>query len=327
MLENIHSFEILNLILLVGVITSTILRRKTGINPGGIITAPLLVLSFYFSFIWGMTIVVLSYLIYKIYDKYLSHIYFGRNPMYITSILSILFVYGMAWTYGHLKIIPDMDINFIYGLILPAIIASALRKQGVKNTYLYTFISVVINVVVFLMVYFIAKNVFNDNFFYIEQLRRGTETLNLHYGILLILISIIVSFITYRITKIKPGGYIVLPFIAVMLFNLKSLAIFIIMLIFVHFLIKLIRRHTLLFGITRFSLVLCVSIVLVWSIELISLKTDTKFSPFMGANIFPALALASITNDFSVQKARHTLPVLLINLAVVGIVYYFIRGF
>jgi hypothetical protein len=92
-----------------------------------------------------------------------------------------------------------------------------------------------------------------------------------------------------------------------------------------HLLMKVIRHYTVLFGITRYTFVLCTSILLIWAIEVVMLRMDRSFSPFLGANIYPALVLASITNDFSTQKARNTIPILLLNLAIVATIYYFIR--
>src|SRR3989304_4329384 len=123
-----------------------------------------------------------------------------------------------------------------------------------------------------------------------EQLRASTNNITLSTGFILFFASIISSYVIYYFTKIKSGGYIVLPFLALLLFNPKSLLIFV-----------------------------------VWVIESAGLRIDPTFSPFLGANIFPALALASITNDFSVQKARNTAPMLILNLIIVGIVYFFVR--
>lgn len=325
MTDNNLSFEILCLILFTGVVVSTIIRRKTGVNPGGVITAPFLVFSFYFSYIWGLTIVLLSYLISKIYNKYFSHIYQGRNPTYIIVFISMLFVYAATWFYSYFQIIPDLNINFIYGLIIPGIIALALRKQDVKKTYIYTFISLIITVLVSFILYFILVKVFNYNFFNIEKLRYHSETLTLHYGFFLSLISIITSFIIYHFTKIKSGGYIVLPYIAMLLFNFKNLAIFFTILIMIHLITKMVRSYTLLFGINRYVFVLCMAILLVWITEVIGLRLDPTFTPFMSVNILPILALASITNDFSTQKLRNTAPLLLINLSVVGLAYQFFK--
>ncbi|OGC48955.1 hypothetical protein A3F07_03900 [candidate division WWE3 bacterium RIFCSPHIGHO2_12_FULL_38_15] len=325
MSNQINSLEMLSLILFIGVVTSLIVRRKTGINPGGIITAPFLVLSFYYSFIWGVTLIIISLLIYKIYNKYLHSFYYGRTPMYIYSIMSVLFVYAIAWIYGYFKIIPDFNINFVYGLILPAILTVALRKQGVRKTMIYTAITVVITALVSLVIFYISNNIFQYNFYYMEQLRASTNNITLSTGFILFFASIISSYVIYYFTKIKSGGYIVLPFLALLLFNPKSLLIFVVTLIFMHLLFKAIRHYTLIVGITRYTFVLCTAILVVWVIESAGLRIDPTFSPFLGANIFPALALASITNDFSVQKARNTAPMLILNLIIVGIVYFFVR--
>jgi hypothetical protein len=325
MTDDFFSFEILSMILFVGVVVSTLIKRKTGINPGGIITAPFLAISFYFSFIWGLTILVCSYVLYHIYNKYFYHIYQGRKPMYITVLISMLLIYSIAWFYSYFHIIPQLDINNIYCLIVPAFIVSAIRKQGVEKTYIYTFISLTITALVSFAIYVVAARVFHYNFSYIEQIRRTSETLTLHHWFLLSLVSMVTSFIIYHFTKIKSGGYIVIPYIALLLFHPRNIVIFFVILFIIHLITKIVRHYTLLFGITRYVFVFCLSILVVWLTEVIGHRFDPTFSAFLGANTLPILALASITNDFSTQKARKTAPFLLINLAVVGLVFFFVK--
>ncbi|HLB51790.1 hypothetical protein A3F07_04625 [candidate division WWE3 bacterium RIFCSPHIGHO2_12_FULL_38_15] len=322
---NLDNIEILSLILCIGVITATIIRRRTGINPGGIITSPFMVISFIFSPLWGITLLVLGYIVYKIYNRFFTQVYFGRYPMYITGILSIVLVYATALIYTKLNLVSQMNLNHLYGLIVPAIIAMAIRKQGPEKTYKYTVLSTLISGIIFSAVYLAITAIFKYDFYEIEGLREGLQDFSLNNSFILILVSILVSFVIYYFTKIKSGGYIVLPYLAVLAFYPKNLLIFALSLLFLIWIVKLLKHYTLVVGITRYTLVLCVAIVLVGTIETYLLRNGFTISPFMGANIFPALALAAIANDFAVQKTRKTIPYLALNLAVVGIVYFFLR--
>ncbi len=315
-LHQLSGFEFSNLTLLVGVLTAATVRRVYGINPGGVIAAPFLILATVSSPIWSVSLLIMGIVIAMIYKRFFSHIFLGRQPLFIMAGLSITSMTIIGTLLQHYNIIPPSDLNYPLGIILPAILASAITKQGISETYRYTFLATTLTGVGVAIIYLTSSRLGYD-FHTLDRLIAQRETLHIGWGAILSLLSIVIGFVIYKIRNVKSAGYIMLPFLATMCVVSPWNFVMIITLAIIAYGITTVMRHySLLIGIGRYTFVAALSITLVWSAEYFLLYHTATFSPFMGTSVFAALAIAVLVNEHSLYGVKRAAPMLALSLAI-----------
>jgi len=86
--------------------------------------------------------------------------------------------------------------------------------------------------------------------------------------------------------------------------------------IVIYAMISVMKHYSLLVGVGRYSFILVVAIMLVWTAEYVLLHSTSQFSPFMGTSIFAALAIAVIINEHNAYGVRKAAPALALSLLV-----------
>jgi|GEM_PF-2164231 len=314
-LHQLLGFEFSNLTLLIGVLVSTRILRVTGTNPGGIVGASLLVLAFVSSPWWALGIIVASIVISLVYKRFFSHIFLGRRPLFIMvgMSLAIMTAVGVLMQKNHL--IPPSDLNYPLGIILPAIVASVINKQGVIKTYRYLGLAVLVTVLIVAAIYSFGLLLGHD-YHALDRTLAQRQILYIDWGVLFSMLSVGLGFLLYLKTGVKSAGYIMLPFLAaILVVSPLNFGLMIGLAIIAYVLTAYMRGKSLYFGVERYSFVLVVSILLVWSFEYGLLHFTRGFSPFLGTSIFAALAIAVIVNEHILYSVRKTAPLFAVSLA------------
>ena len=320
-LAPIAGFELSNLTLLVGVVVATVVRRVSGINPGGIIAAAVLILAAHTSLAWAVTIPLVGIVLAKIYSQFFGHIYHGRVPLFILAFMSVSVMIVIGVVMKQVGLIPPSDLSYPLGVILPAILAAAIRKQGLGITYAYTLLSVVITALVIAGVYQAGLALHYD-FHQTDRLLEHRELIHIPWAGPLALASIAIGYLIYRWQGVKTAGYVVLPLLAnLLVVSPLNFVLVVGLAVICYGLTSWLRRHTLIIGIGRYSLVLVMSILLVWTAEVILLHTTSNFSPFLGTSIFASLAIAVLVNENTIYGIRRAAPLLVVGtVAMTGVV-------
>lgn len=315
-LHQLSGFEFSNLTLLIGVLTASTVRRVYGINPGGVIAAPFLILATVSSPVWSASLLVMGVIIAMIYKRFFSHIFLGRQPLFIMAALSVTSMTIIGTVLQHYRIIPPSDLNYPLGIILPAILASAITKQGISETYRYTFLATAITALGVAIVY-TASSKLGYDFHVLDRLIAQRETLHIGWAAVLSLLSIAIGFVIYKIRNVKSAGYIMLPFLATMcVVSPWNFVMIITLAVLAYGITTVMRHYSLLIGIGRYTFVAALSITLVWTAEYILLTHTETFSPFMGTSVFAALAIAVLVNEHSLYGVKRAVPMLALSLTV-----------
>lgn len=128
-------------------------------------------------------------------------------------------------------------------------------------------------------------------------------------GYSILIIGILVSIVFYELTDISPGGIIV-PGLLVMYFNSIERVIYTVIISLITYLIvKLLSKYILVFGKRRFVLMIIVSIILNFIVQLI---TNTLSANLLSISIVGYTIAGLIANDFYKQGIKKTLPALTI---------------
>lgn len=315
-IQQLNGFEFSNLTLVVGVLVATAVLRTTGINPGGILAAAFLILAAVNSIWWAMALPFVGILIALVYKRFFSHIYLGRQPLFIMAAMSVVIMSLIGLVMQQYGLVDSGDYTFPLGIILPAILASTITKQGISQTFVYTLIATSITVAVIGIIYASGLALGHD-FHAIDRLIDGRESLQFGLSALLSLVSVAIGFTIYKIRKVKSAGYIMLPFLATLcIVSPRNFALVIGLAIIAYAATSLMRRYSLMLGVGRYSFVLVLAVALVWAVEYYILHHSSTFSPFMGTSIFAALAIAVLVNEHSIYGVRRTAPLFALSLAI-----------
>ena len=214
----------------------------------------------------------------------------------------------------HYRLIPPSDYNYPLGIILPAILASAINKQGVRQTYTYLSIAIVITAVIVTIVYGIGLALGHD-FHALDRLIATRELLHIGWGGALSLVSIVIGYTLYRLSNVKSAGYIMLPFLAtIFVVSPRNFLLIMSMAVLGYIITAIMRRYSLILGVGRYSFALTLAVAMVWTAEYLLLHHTTDFSPFMGTSLFAALAISVLVNEHTIYGIRKATPMLALSL-------------
>jgi len=304
-MESLNTPEIQRLALMVGAIVAINYKNTYNVIPGGIIVPGLLVISFFNSPIWCLTIIALCFPIYWLYKRlFTTANYKPRTPMYILSAVSLSIAHPISLVYSELGLISSSLDNFS-GALVPAIIAFTWTRQKMGWVCRGMVLTTLLTGTIVGMIYLIGTNLLGLEFDTIADMTRGKDILGVRYPLLQFYVMLGLGYGIYHFVNIRPGGYIVAPAAGALFFEPISAVFFLVGCIVVYLTIKAICKATLIVGLNRYALVLCLSTIFVWSIELIFLEIDSTILPFQGSNTLVIIAMLSFVNDNIVYSQKN----------------------
>lgn len=310
MFESLNTPELCRLSLVVGAFTAIKYKDKHGIIPGGIIVPGFIIILFLVSPIWCVTVLVLSFVIYWLYKRFLDRTgYKRRTPMYLLATLSLAIAHCVAFVYVQLGwLVPSLD--NLSGALLPAVIAFTFTKQKMPEVVKGIVFTTLITVVIVTIVYAVGSRLFHLDFDTIRPAYAGKDKLELKYPIIQFYVALTVGYLIYRSRDIRSGGYTVAPVAAALFVYPLSAIVFLIGTTIVYFLTQLICELTLIIGLKRYTLALFLSTIVVWSSEILFLHINSTILPFQGSNIFVIITMMSYVNDGLLFKDKSILSVM-----------------
>lgn len=320
LLYYLQTFELACLTVLVGVLVAALILRVCGVNPGGILGTSFLLLAASDSVIWAMILLAIAPLISWVYGKFFSRIYRGREPSFLLAGMSVLLATLAGLILQHYEILTTGSFSFPLGIILPAIIASAVRKQGLGQTYRYLLMAVILTLEVLIIIYGIGWWLGYD-FTALAQLAESRESVELSYSSLFAFASVVTGYLVYRHYEVQAAGFIIVPLLAAMaIISPLNFLLLVATGAVAYALTSLLRRHSLIIGTSRYALATAISITLVWTVTYVLLHVTDDFSPFMGTGLFAALSVSVLVNEHTLYGIRRTFPVFAASIAIMAVI-------
>ena len=298
MWESFSSPEICRLALAIGAFVAVKYKDKYGVIPGGIIVPGFIITLFFISPIWCLTVIALAFLVYGIYQQFLAKTgYKRRTPMYLLATISLAIANLVALIYIQIGwLSPSLD--SLSGTLLPAVIAFTFTKQKMVKVVKGIVITTLITAIIVGVIYGIGSTYFHFDFDLLRPIYAGKETLQIKYPLVQFYVSLAVGYFIYRWQDVRSGGYMIAPVAVALLTQPISAVAFLLGCFTVYWLTKIICQFTFLIGLKRYALVLVISTVFVWLIELVFAYLDSTILPFQGSNIFVIIAMMSYVNDY-----------------------------
>lgn len=306
MYEYSISNELARLTIILGIVVSTIIYKRTGLTLGGVIVCGYLAL-FVGQPIHIIVTLVIAYLTYQIVYKVLQKRFMlnGRSLFEVEILVGLVF--QVAWiTIIKAMGLFNIDWAILYGIgfVLPGVIAHDMGRQGPRNTIGSILLGVSI---VALIIFPLAA---------IEELLPGlfvrtsspllrTQPYTYAYPIQLlpfgIIISVLIDLLAYSKLKMRSGGFVTAAYLA--LFAVRPLdLLFVILASLLTFLfVQLITsRLVLAFGRTKLGIMILSGVVISWLLEILVINlTDGRFVPWSGFVIIMPTIASLIANDFA----------------------------
>lgn len=314
MYEYTMSNELARLTIVLGIVVSTILYKRTGLTLGGVIVCGYLTL-FIGQPIHILVTLILSYLTYQIVHKFLQKrlMLNGRKLFEVEILVGLIFQVSWLVIIGLFGVV-NIELSTLYGIgfVLPGVIAHDMGRQGAPSTLGSILLGVSI---VALIIYPLSA---------IEQLlpntllRTSSPFLRLQpypyaYPLQLlpfgIIASVFIDLLAYSKFRVRSGGFVTAAYLA--LFALRPLdlmfviAASILTFLFVQFLTS---HMVLAFGRTKLGVMILSGVVISWLLEIMIINlTQGRFVPWSGFVIIMPTIASLIANDFAREGAYPTI--------------------
>jgi len=300
----------------IGALMSLAWIERRGIIPGGIVVPGFLVNALVISAPWTLTILLISIAIQAIYKRWLERIeYQRRQPMYILGILSLLVSTPIAWLHIQIGLLPS-SLDSLTGTFLPGVIAFNLHHQERRQVLTGIVAVTAATALITGLLVMAGSSVLQLDFDQLNRYYLHIDNLKVRAQLPQFLIALLLGWLLYRRTGMRPGGYMVAPIAAAMLLEPFSAGMFILGCLVVETCIRFLMKYSLIIGLQRYAAALLISIGYVWGVELFLIQLGRLELPFQGNHFLVIIAILSYANDAVLEGSRRVLPWMILMLGV-----------
>src|SRR5574341_778121 len=224
MYEYYVSNELARLTIILGIVVSTIIYKRTGLTLGGVIVCGYLAL-FVGQPLHIVVTLIFSYLTYQIVYKLLQKRFMinGRSLFEIEILVGLVF--QIFWlTVIRLFGMINIDLAILYGIgfVLPGVIAHDMGRQGPKNTLGSILLGVfIISLIIFPLA--AIEDLLPNFFLSTSSPLLRTQPYTYAYPIKLlpygIIVSVFLDLLIYSKFKARSGGFVTAAYLALFAFR------------------------------------------------------------------------------------------------------------
>lgn len=324
------SNELARLTIILGIVVSTIIYKRTGLTLGGVIVCGYLAL-FIGQPLHIIVTLAIAYITYQIVYKVLQKRFMlnGRKLFEIEILVGLVF--QVLWIIViRLFRTNNIDLTILYGIgfVLPGVIAHDMGRQGAKNTIG----SILLGVSIVALIIFplsAIEELLPNLFLRTSSPLLRTQPYTYTYPIQLLPIGIIVSvfldLLAYSKFKMRSGGFVTAAYLALFAARPLDLVFVIVASILTLIFVQLLTSQMVLaFGRTKLGMMILSGVVISWLLEIMIINlTHGQFVPWSGFVIIMPTIASLMANDIAREGAYPT--VVTTSLATAG-VWFVMQG-
>jgi poly-gamma-glutamate biosynthesis protein PgsC/CapC len=324
------SNELARLTIILGIVVSTIIYKRTGLTLGGVIVCGYLAL-FIGQPLHIIVTLAIAYITYQIVYKVLQKRFMlnGRKLFEIEILVGLVF--QVLWIIViRLFRTNNIDMTILYGIgfVLPGVIAHDMGRQGAKNTIG----SILLGVSIVALIIFplsAIEELLPNLFLRTSSPLLRTQPYTYTYPIQLLPIGIIVSvfldLLAYSKFKMRSGGFVTAAYLALFAARPLDLVFVIVASILTLIFVQLLTSQMVLaFGRTKLGMMILSGVVISWLLEIMIINlTHGQFVPWSGFVIIMPTIASLMANDIAREGAYPT--VVTTSLATAG-VWFVMQG-
>jgi poly-gamma-glutamate biosynthesis protein PgsC/CapC len=318
------SNELARLTIILGIVVSTIIYKRTGLTLGGVIVCGYLAL-FIGQPLHIIVTLAIAYITYQIVYKFLQQRFMlnGRKLFEIEILVGLVF--QVLWIIViRLFRTNNIDMAILYGIgfVLPGVIAHDMGRQGAKNTIG----SILLGVSIVALIIFplsAIEELLPNLFLRTSSPLLRTQPYTYTYPIQLLPIGIIVSvfldLLFYSKFKMRSGGFVTAAYLALFAARPLDLVFVIVASILTFIFVQLLTSQVVLaFGRTKLGMMILSGVVISWLLEIMIINlTHGQFVPWSGFVIIMPTIASLIANDIAHEGTYPT--VVTTSLATAGV--------
>jgi poly-gamma-glutamate biosynthesis protein PgsC/CapC len=318
------SNELARLTIILGIVVSTIIYKRTGLTLGGVIICGYLAL-FVGQPLHIIVTLVIAYITYQIVYKILQKRFMlnGRKLFEIEILVGLIF--QVLWIIViRLFITTNIDLTILYGIgfVLPGVIAHDMGRQGARNTIG----SILLGVSIVALIIFplsaieeLLPNLFLRTSSPLLRTQPYTYTYPIQLLPLGIIVSVFLDLLAYSKFKVRSGGFVTAAYLALFAARPLDLVFVIVASLLTFVFVQLLTsRMVLAFGRTKLGMMILSGVVISWVLEIMIINlTHGRFVPWSGFVIIMPTIASLIANDFAREGAYPT--VVTTSLATAGV--------
>lgn len=297
-----YSVDLIRIVFLIGAVLSLAYKKRTGITPGGIVVPGFLAITLDISFLAFICTIGLA-----LVGRGLYHLLFGSfalsTRLAVIANVTIAVILGAVTT----KIMASHHIAgqefLMFSLIAPGLIAHNTRKYGLSDV-LKGVLSV--TAATYCIGWLLAMALPHDMMSQLTVQLAAYKPLTLANTYVTMGISLLTALAIYFAFKLRAGGYLVMPFMAVVAFSSMTQFLLLIAGVAVSYMtVQLIQRQTLIIGLDRFIVSLFCGYFVVTLIDLAAAYWGVAH--YRTSPLILIVAIAVLTNDLCLQPLKASL--------------------
>ncbi len=307
------SNELARLTIILGIVVSTIIYKRTGLTLGGVIVCGYLAL-FVSQPLHIIVTLAIAYITYQIVYKVLQKRFMlnGRKLFEIEILVGLVFQVLWIVIIRFLGTV-NLELSILYGIgfVLPGVIAHDMGRQGARNTIGSILLGV--SIVALIIFPLSAIEELLPNLF----IRTSSPLLRAQpyiytYPIQLLPIGIIISvffdLLAYSKFQMRSGGFVTAAYLALFVARPFDLIFVIVASILTFIFVQLLTaRFVLAFGRTKLGMMIFSGVVISWLLEIAVINmTHGRFVPWSGFVIIMPTIASLIANDFAREGTYST---------------------
>lgn len=311
----VSSIDLVRIVFLLGAVLALLYKKNMGVTPGGIIVPGTLVGILFTSFIAFIITIISSIACWLIYKRFIARFALSNRWTSLVSIsLSASIGLILLSILGPSRFLDQETL--LLSLVVPGLITISSKKYGLGRTMSATLLVTSATGIAGLAL---------ANIIPVSQLTSLSVQLAVYTPLVLtnpylvLPVSLIAALLAYYRFGIRAGGYLIAPFLAVILLSSWIQALLVAASVALsYFIVAFIQRHTLIIGLERFVLSLFIGYFMVSLMDFLAISVNIV--GYRPSALILITAIAVITNDLCLQKPRTTIkkgvaPALLLSCA------------
>ena len=290
------SIELARIVFLVGAVLALLYKKRYGTTPGGIIVPGVLAGTLSRSFEAFLLTMASSFLCWLIYKHLIAKLALSNRWTSLVCISISVAVGLILLKISDSQVVFDQEV-LLTSLVTPGLITISAKKYGLGKTFSATLLVTAATAAIGLALSYVIPY---------QQLTSMSVQLatymplTLTSPLIVLPISLIMSILAYYRFGIRSGGYLIAPFLAVVLFSSPIQALLMFTGVACSYLaIKLIQKYTLVIGLERFVLSLFCGYFIVTLIDYVAIYIGIP--GYRPSPLIIIIAIAVLTNDLSLQ--------------------------
>jgi len=294
-----YSVDLTRIVFLIGAVLALIYKKKTGITPGGVIVPGILAVTLDISFLAFACTVILAILCSYIY-RYTFHTFAlsTRWAMLANVGLSVAISLAAIAFLRHWHIAGQEFL--LFSMIVPGLVSQNAKKYSLRKVLYGTLL---IAALTYSIGWMLALTIPHTLTTELTARLAVYHSLELSHAYIALAASLIAALLVYYKFKLRAGGYLVAPFLAVIAFSAPLQFCMILLAVIASYgVVQLIQKYTLTIGLDRFIVSLFCGYFAVSIMDIIAVQSG--MSQYRPSPLVLIVAVAVLTNDLSLQSVR-----------------------